>query len=82
LPAKRIPADVRSLARAYTKAAIDRLAGAVTSPPEGTPLATSVQAAVALLDRGWGKPTQTIAGDAEAGPVIVEIIQRVREKQK
>lgn len=70
------------MARAYTKVAIEKLGAAVTSPPDGTPLATSVQAAVALLDRGWGKPTQTIAGDADAGPVIVEIIQRVREKQK
>lgn len=33
--------------------------------------AERVAAAVALLDRGWGKPTQHVAGDAEAPPVSI-----------
>ena len=37
-----------------------------------------IKAAELLLDRGWGKPKQTIASDPD-GPLIVEIIQRVRE---
>ena len=35
LPAKKTPLNVASLARAYTKAAIDCLSAAVTSPPAG-----------------------------------------------
>jgi hypothetical protein len=31
----------------------------------GTPAAARVQACVALLDRGWGKPKQTVGGDPE-----------------
>ena len=51
------------MARAYTKVAINRLAGAVQNPPEGTPLSTSIQAAQILLDRGWGKAVQPIGGE-------------------
>ena len=36
-----------------------------------------VAAATALLDRAWGKPTQPIAGDDEAGPVRIARIERV-----
>jgi hypothetical protein len=70
--------DVRDLARAHT---IDAINALVTWMKSTDPRA-SVPASQALLDRGWGKPTQTIAGDADAGPVIVEIIQRVREQKK
>ena len=41
--------------------------------------ASRLRAAEVLLDRGWGKPKQTLASDPEGGPLIVEIIQRVRE---
>jgi hypothetical protein len=47
----------------------------------GTIEATRVQAASAILDRGWGRPRQTIASDPD-GPLIVEIIQRVREPRE
>lgn len=40
-----------------------------------------VSAANYLLDRGWGKAAQPIDGDGEGGPIVVEIIQRVREKK-
>lgn len=46
---------------------------------ENAPTASRVAAAEALLDRGWGRPKQTLAADPEGGPLIVEIIQRVRE---
>jgi len=36
------------------------------------PAAARVQAAVALLDRGWGKPKQTVGGDIE-NPLAVRI---------
>lgn len=55
-----------------------KLAGFV-SAVEGVPPSVQVAAAEALLDRGWGRPKQTLAADPEGGPLIVEIIQRVRE---
>jgi hypothetical protein len=56
--------EIRSLARAHTVAAIRALAKIMVQPK--APAAARVAAAVALLDRGWGKPAQTILGDADA----------------
>jgi hypothetical protein len=39
------------------------------------PAAARVQAAVALLDRGWGKPKQTVGGDLENLAVRVTAIE-------
>jgi hypothetical protein len=50
--------EVRMLARKRTEEAVETLA-AICSDPEA-PHAARVAAAVALLDRGWGKPTQPI----------------------
>jgi len=49
--------DIRSLARSHTESALKVLAG-IMNEPEAPP-AARVAAANALLDRGWGKPTQT-----------------------
>ena len=62
----RTPADLRSLARAHTEVGIKILAG------------IAMNEVAQLLDRGWGKPTQPVSSDPD-GPLIVEIIQRVRE---
>ena len=60
LPAKRIPADIRSLCRAYTGEAVRSLA-AIMRNGDTHP---STRAAVAiLLDRGWGKAAQTHTGE-------------------
>jgi HEAT repeat protein len=50
---------IEALARAHTEEAIATLVAALKSPRE------RVAAAVALLDRGWGKPKQQISGDPE-----------------
>jgi hypothetical protein len=47
--------DVRSLARSYTTLAVNTLAGIARSPK--CPAASRVQASIALLDRGFGRPT-------------------------
>jgi hypothetical protein len=47
---------------------------------DGTNEGARVAAAVALLDRGWGKPTQPVKSDEDGGPIIVEVVHRVREK--
>ena len=44
------------------------------------PPAARVSAAGHLLDRGWGKAAQPLTGADTEGPIIVEIIQRVREQ--
>ncbi len=68
-------AVVRDLAREHTLGAIKALADAL----EDENSRVRVTAAEALLDRGWGKPAQTIGGDPDGAPVtfkgIVEFIR-------
>lgn len=47
--------DLKSLARGYTKRALQTLGGIVEN---GESEAARVTASIALLDRGWGKPNQ------------------------
>ncbi len=63
-------AEIRSLARSHTEAAIKMLSGVMNSR-KATP-AACVSAAVALLDRGWGKPTVMVAGDSDGEPIRME----------
>lgn len=60
-PSGRPKADRRlqDLAREHTEAAVKALVKALDSPRE------RVAAAVALLDRGFGKPVQTIEGNLD-----------------
>jgi Family of unknown function (DUF5681) len=53
--------DVKALARQHGPAAVLRLVEWMKSDNAKA----SVSASQALLDRGYGKPTQPIAGDAE-----------------
>jgi hypothetical protein len=55
----RVLADVQELARERCSKAIDTLAEILAD--KKAPAAARVAAAGALLDRGYGKPTQTIA---------------------
>jgi hypothetical protein len=59
----KAPTDIRSLARSHTESAINVLCRIMGSPK--APAAARVTAAQALLDRGWGKPTQILAGYPE-----------------
>ena len=61
LPRKRIPPNLRSLARAHTELGVKVLAGIASA--EDAPPAARVSAAQALLDRGWGKPAQPHTGE-------------------
>lgn len=54
-PKKKLPLDLKSLARSYTEIAVKTLGGIAQN---GESEAARVGAAVALLDRGWGKPNQ------------------------
>jgi len=72
LPRKKIPTDLRSLARGHTELCIKVLAGIVSQ--EAVPPAARVSAAGILLDRGWGKAAQTHT-DADGGAIQVVIRQ-------
>jgi hypothetical protein len=54
----KTPTDIRSLARSHTDSALNTLAGIMEQ--KEAPPAARVSAACALLDRGWGKPSQTV----------------------
>jgi hypothetical protein len=65
----KTPTQIRSLARSHTETAINVLAGIMQQ--KDAPPSARVAAANALLDRGWGKPTQPIAGDDDHDPLRV-----------
>src|SRR3954463_14328637 len=71
MPRRRIPADLRSLARSHTALSIKVLAGIAQN---GQTDAARVAAATALLDRGWGRPPQAHTG--EKGEGGIEVIVR------
>jgi hypothetical protein len=75
LPRKKIPADLRSLARAHTEMSVKVLAGIAQN---STSDAARVSAVALLFERGWGRAPQVAGADPD-GPLVVEIIQRVRE---
>lgn len=68
-------AEVKALARQYTAEAIACLYAVMTG--EDSKPSERTAAAVAILDRGHGKPAQAIVGDAEFDPVQLTQIQRV-----
>lgn len=57
--------DIQKLAREHAPEAIQALVAALHNPRERVP------AAMALLDRGYGKPVQMVAGDPER-PIAVD----------
>ncbi len=73
LPRKKIPADLRSLARAHTEMGVKVLAGIASA--ENAPPAARVAAVTALFDRGWGKALQPHVGDDGKGSIQVIIRQ-------
>ena len=58
IEARRVVADVKAAARDLTLDAMDTLKQVMKDPK--APPAARVGAATAILDRGWGKPTQPI----------------------
>ncbi len=71
----KVDARVRELAQAQTENAIAGLVRVLED--KKAPAASRVSAAVALLDRGWGKPVQMVTGDGEDGEInIVHTIER------
>jgi hypothetical protein len=71
LPRKAIPADIRSLCRAYTAESVRVLASIMRQPEHSD--AARIAAANILLDRGWGRAAQahTEAGDLSERAVTI-----------
>lgn len=74
MPAKRIPADIRSLARQHTTTAVNVLAGIALN---GKNESARVGACDILLERGWGKPAQAHTGPDGEGDIRITIRQIV-----
>ena len=67
--------EIRSLARSYTRSALRVLVG-VMGCKDATP-AARVAAANAILDRGWGRPTQALEGTRDGAVELIHKIERV-----
>jgi hypothetical protein len=61
IEARRVVADVKSAARELTPVAMDTLEKAMTD--QKAPWAAKITAAIAVLDRCWGKPQQTVSAN-------------------
>ena len=67
---KLVVADVRALAKTYGEDAIEALVSIMRNAK--TPPAARVAAAIAILDRGWGKPSQKM--DVAGGVTLEALI--------
>jgi len=70
---RKITTDVKAAARELTPEAMDTLKEAMADPK--APWAAKIAAAIAVLDRGWGKPTQAV--DAN-----VSVLDRMTDDKK
>lgn len=68
-------ADIRSLARSHTDTAIRTLVG-IMNQSKASP-AARVAAAVAVLDRGWGKPQQALDLTHDVGDTLAELMREI-----
>jgi hypothetical protein len=57
---KKLPADLGSLARAYTLPGIKILGGYINSPDIDPEI--KIRAIGMMWDRGWGRPAQPVTG--------------------
>jgi hypothetical protein len=64
--------DVVELSRTFTKEAVYTLAGIMQNVNE--PASSRVSAASILLDRGWGKPLQTLATPDGNSPISLHLL--------
>jgi len=70
-----MPTDVRSLARAHTRNAIHILQGIMNS--DAQPGMTRVAAAKVLLDRGWGRPSETHHIDVNGETTLLKVVNEI-----
>lgn len=70
----KVTAALKDMARQYTEQALLTLAEIMTNDSEAA--AARVSACNALLDRGYGKPSQVLAGDDENPLKVIQTIER------
>jgi hypothetical protein len=70
--------EIREIAREHTEPAIGILV-AVMNDQQAAP-SSRVAAATALLDRGWGRPAQTIDASINSHQSFVEALQEISER--
>jgi hypothetical protein len=66
--------ELKALARTHTKEAVETLVAVMKSADKD---AARVQAATALLDRGWGRPeqrTEVTGAEGESLTVVVQLL--------
>jgi hypothetical protein len=74
---KRLPIELKSLARDQTHLALKVLIGVATN---GESEAAKVTAALGILDRGWGRPSQP--HDAKVEGEIKITVRNITEGKK
>lgn len=72
----KAPAEIRSLARKHTNAALKTLVHVMNAPD--APHSARVIASNSLLDRGWGKAA-TVLENGEGGPLQILVRKFVEE---
>ena len=75
IEARRVVADVKAAARELTPEAMDTLKEAMAD--HKAPWAAKIAAAIAILDRGWGKPTQQVAANVSFFDQMSDEEQRI-----
>ena len=76
-PKKKLPLELKSLARDQTHLALNVLIGVASN---GESEAAKVTAALGILDRGWGRPSQPV--DAKHEGEIRITIRQIMEGKK
>lgn len=69
----KVDFEVRQLAREYGREAIEKLVAIM----RGDNAALAKAASEALLDRGYGKPVQSVGGDPDSEPVRAITVQLI-----
>jgi Family of unknown function (DUF5681) len=75
IEARRVVANVKAAARELTPVAIDTLEKAMTD--QKAPWAPKIAAAIAILDRGWGKPTQPVEANVNIFDQMTDEEQKI-----
>lgn len=73
----KVTVVLKDMARQYTEQALLTLAEIMTNDSEAA--AARVSACNALLDRGYGKPSQVLAGDEDSPLQLVHQVKRIIE---
>jgi hypothetical protein len=75
IPMTKTVTQIRSLARSYTRVAINVLVGVMRA--KDATAAARVSAANAILDRGWGKATQPLENGDDGALELIHRIERI-----